>query len=106
MCVSGDRIFLSVSYGRANRSRIVVYRNPIGEKAHRTVSLSDRVKVSLWFLDGNNYIGEIDFPPMSEGIVMIGNHLAVLSESGATKYQSGGKRPVSRVMMLDVSTLK
>ncbi len=38
-------------------------------------------KVPLWFLDGRNYIGEIDFPPMSEGIVMIGEQLAVLSES-------------------------
>ena len=106
MCVSGDRVYLSISYGRANRSLIVVYRNPIGEEAHRTVALSNGDRVPLWFLDGNNYIGEIDCPPMSEGIVMIGNQLAVLFESGANRYQFGGKGPVDRVMLLDVSQFK
>ncbi|MEM8672035.1 MAG: hypothetical protein AAGG48_31250 [Planctomycetota bacterium] len=102
MCVSGDRVFLSLSYGRANRSQIVIYRNPIGEAAHRTVSLSDGSDVPLWFLDGANYLGEIDFPPMSEGIAMVGHELAVLSESGANKYLFGGKGPLDRVLLLDV----
>lgn len=106
MCVSGDRVYLSISYGRANRSLIVVYRNPIGKEAHRMVALGNGDLVPLWFLDGNNYIGEIDFPPMSEGLVMIGNQLAVLSESGANKYQFGGKGPVDRVLLLDVSQFK
>jgi hypothetical protein len=85
---------------------IVVYRNPIGDEPHTTVTLSNGNRVPLWFLDGENYLGEIDFPPMSEGIVMIGNQLAVLSESGANKYQFGGKGPVDRVMLLDVSQFK
>ena len=102
----GDRVYLSISYGRANRSLIVVYRNPIGEDAHKLVALRSGDKVPLWFLDGRNYIGEIDFPPMSEGIVMIGEQLAVLSESGAKKYQSGGKGPLDRIVFLDVSRFK
>jgi len=106
MCVSGDRVFLSVSYGRRNRSTIVVYRNPIGEPAHKTVKLQRGDEVPLWFLDGDNYLGEIDFPPMSEGVVMIENRLAVLSESGASKYQLGGKGPLDVVVFLDVSTFK
>ena len=106
MCVSGDRVYLSVSYGRANRSRIVVYRNPIGDEAHKTVPLSNGTTVPLWFLDGKNYIGEIDCPPMSEGIVMIGDQLAVLYESGANRFQLGGKGPVDRLMLLDVSQFK
>lgn len=103
MCISGNRVFLSASYGRGNRSRIYVYKNPIGGAAHKTVSLSGGGKVPLWFLDGENYIGKIDFPPMAEGIVMIGDRLAVLSESGAAKYQSKGKGPLDRVLLLDVS---
>jgi hypothetical protein len=106
MCVAGDRVFLSVSYGRANRSRVVVYRNPIGKPAHKMVKLRSGEPVPLWFLDGQNYLGEIDFPPMSEGIVMIGKRLAVLSESGADKYQLGGKGPLDRVLLLDVSRFK
>ena len=103
MCVTADRVFLSLSYGRRNRSTIVVYRNPLREAAHSTATLRDGTKVPLWFLDGDNYLTEIDFPPMAEGIIMIGNRLAVLSESGATKYQPGGKGPLDVILLLDVS---
>lgn len=102
MCVAGERVFLSLSYGRSNRSTIVEYRNPIGEKAHSKAKLSDGSEVPLWFLDGENYVREIDFPPMSEGIAMVGRRLAVLSESGATKYLKGGQGPLDRLLMLDV----
>jgi hypothetical protein len=105
MCVSDKRIFLSVSYGRKNRSTIVVYRNPIGEAAHSEAKVRNGKTVPLWFLDGDNYLGEIDFPPMSEGIVMIDGRLAVLPESGADKYQAGGKGPLDVIVLLDVSKL-
>ncbi len=103
MCVTADRVFLSLSYGRRNRSTIAVYRNPLLEPAHSTATLRDGAKVPMWFLDGDNFLTEIDFPPMAEGIVMIGNRLAVLSESGANKYQSGGKGPLDVILLLDVS---
>lgn len=106
MCVSADRVFLSISYGRRNRSTIAVYRNPIGEPAHQMVKLQNGDTVPLWFLDGKNYLGEIDFAPMSEGIVMMGKRLAVLSESGASKYQAGGKGALDVVVFLDVSRFK
>lgn len=106
MCVHGDRVYLSVSYGRTNRSLIVAYRNPIGKKPHKMVALENGDEVPLWFLDGDNYVGELGIPPMSEGIVMIGDRLAVLFESGAGKFQVGGKGAVDRVMLLDVSQFK
>ena len=105
MCVAGDRVFLSVSYGRTNRSRIVVYRNPIGGEAHEQVELNDDL-IPLWFLDGENYLGEVDFPPMSEGIAMVGEQLAVLTEAGASKYLFGGKGPIDRIQLLKVSEFK
>ncbi len=102
MYVSENRVYLSLSFGRKNRSTIVVYKNPIGEAAHKTVQIRGD-SVPLWFLDGENYLGEIDFPPMSEGITMIKNKLAVLSESGASKYKIGSKGPLDRIIYLDVS---
>ncbi len=103
MCVSGDRVYLSISYGRSKRSLIAVYRNPIGKDAHQRVEVIPGKEIPLWFLDGKNYIGEIDCPPMSEGIAMVGDQLAVVFESGADQYQLGGQGPVDRVLLLDVS---
>jgi hypothetical protein len=106
ICIDETRVFLSVSYGRRNRSKIVAYRNPIGTAAHSKVKLRGGETVPLWFLDGENYLGEIDFPPMSEGIVMVGDKLAVLPESGAAKYQFGGKGPLDVIILLDVSRFR
>jgi hypothetical protein len=102
MAVTRGRVFLSLSYGRRNRSTIVIYRNPLREAPHSKATLSDGTTVPLWFLDGKNYLTEIDFPPMAEGITMIGARLAVLSESGATKYQRGGKGALDFILLLHV----
>ena len=104
MHVTDGRVYLSLSHGRRNRSTIVVYRNPLREAPHSKVGLSDGVTVPLWHLDGANYLTEIDFPPMAEGIAMIGNRLAVLSESGATKFQRRGKGALDMILLLDVPT--
>lgn len=106
ICVSGDRVYLSISWGRRNRSTIAVYRNPIGGAAHSTARLRDGTAVPLWFLDGENWLGNINFPPMSEGIVMLKDRLAVLAESGAGKYQRGGKGPLDQILLLDVSGIE
>jgi len=66
------------------------------------IILSDGTTVPLWYLDGENCLKKIDFPPMAEGITMIGGRLAVLSESGATKYQRGGKGALDFILLLHV----
>ncbi len=106
MCVTDEAIYLSLSFGRRGRSTIVEYKNPLGGPAHAATKLTDGTEVPLWFLDGENYVREIDFPPMAEGIVMIGDRLAVLSESGAKKYQFAGRGPLDRVLLLDVGREK
>lgn len=106
ICVSGDRVYLSISWGRRNRSTIAVYRNPLGGAPHSAVRLRDGSRVPLWFLDGENWLGEIDFPPMSEGIAMLGSRLAVLAESGAGKFQRGGTGPLDQILLLDVSGIE
>ena len=55
------------------------------------VALENGDEVPLWFLDGDNYVGELGIPPMSEGIVKIGDRLAVLFESGQVSFRSAGK---------------
>ncbi|MFO7737241.1 MAG: hypothetical protein R6V46_02100 [Desulfatiglandaceae bacterium] len=102
ICITDDQIFLSISYGRRNRSTIAVYENPLGEQPHRNIALDSGRTVPLWYLDGKNLIKEIDFPPMSEGVTMINGKLAVLSESGAEKYQRGGLGPLDYIIFIDL----
>ena len=102
ICITDKYIFLSISYGRRNRSIIAIYKNPLQEQPHRTVTLENGLKAPLWYLDGKNIIKEIDFPPMSEGITMIDDKLAVLSESGAEKYQKGGLGPLDRIILINL----
>ena len=104
MYVTDKRIFLSLSYGRRNRSTIVIYKNPLRETPHARANLSDGTVVPLWYLDGKNYLTEIDLPPMAEGITMVGDKLAVLSESGANKFQRQGLGPLDYILFLDVSS--
>ena len=102
ICITDKTIFLSISYGRRNRSVIAIYKNPLQEQPHRTVTLENGLKAPLWYLDGKNIIREIDFPPMSEGITMIDGKLAVLPESGAEKYQRGGLGPLDHIILIDL----
>ena len=102
ICMTDKTIFLSISYGRRNRSIIAIYKNPLKEEPHRNVTLENGLKAPLWYLDGKNMIREIDFPPMSEGITIIDGKLAVLPESGAEKYQSGGLGPLDHIILIDL----
>ncbi|UCF84481.1 MAG: hypothetical protein JSV50_02295 [Desulfobacteraceae bacterium] len=102
ICITDKYIFLSISYGRRNRSIIAIYKNPLQEQPHRTVTLENGLKAPLWYLDGKNIIREIDFPPMSEGITIIDGKLAVLPESGAEKYQNGGLGPLDHIILIDL----
>ena len=106
ICITDKTIFLSISYGRRNRSIIAIYKNPLKEEPHRTVTLENGLKAPLWYLDGKNIIREIDFPPMSEGITIIDGKLAVLPESGAEKYQSGGLGPLDHIILMNLEELQ
>ena len=55
----------------------------------------------MWFLDGRNLVRENRFAPMSEGIALVGDKVAVLTESGAQKYQLLGKGPVDHLILYD-----
>jgi hypothetical protein len=98
-------VVLSLSWGRRNDSLIAVYDTPLRESPHTQVSWDDGETVPLWYLDETNLIVETILPPLSEGITMVDGKLAVLFESGAQKFQHGGKAPIDRLLLLDLSSL-
>jgi hypothetical protein len=106
ICMTKKTIFLSISYGRKNRSIIAIYKNPLKEAPHRSVTLENGLEAPLWYLDGKNMIKEINFPPMSEGITIIDGKLAVLPESGAEKYQRGGLGPIDHIILMNLEELQ
>jgi hypothetical protein len=95
--------YLSISYGRTNNSLIAAYYNPLNEKPHSKISISGQ-NIPLWFLDGKNHIKTLSFPPMSEGIAPLNGKMAILTESGARKYQTGGKGPIDNIIYYNLST--
>lgn len=103
--LSEKYVFLSISYGRRNDSLIAIYHKPLAEPPHTYSSWDDGSRIPLWYLDETNLIAEILLPPLSEGITMVDGKLAVLFESGAQKFQHGGKAPVDQLLFLNPSSL-
>jgi hypothetical protein len=99
--LSEKYVFLSISYGRRNDSLIAIYHNPLSEAPHTHISWDDGGKIPLWYLDATNLIAEIILPPLSEGITLVDGKLAVLFESGAQKFQYGGKTPIDQLLFLN-----
>lgn len=103
MAASEDKIILSQSYGRTNKSSLFIYDNPISGKPHSAVNLNGKM-VPVYFLDGKLGCEKVQAPPMSEGLAYAGGKLYILFESGADKYAGGGgKDPTENVwtMILD-----
>jgi hypothetical protein len=103
MATSEDKIILSQSYGRTNKSSLFIYDNPISGKPHSAVNLNGKM-VPVYFLDGKLGCEKVQAPPMSEGLAYAGGKLYILFESGADKYANGGgKDPTENVwtMILD-----
>ena len=98
-----DKVVLSQSYGRNNKSTLFFYDNPIGEKPHSTTNLNGK-QVPVFFLDGKLPCETVQAPPMTEGLAYADGVLYILFESGADKYANGGgKDPTENVwtMIID-----
>lgn len=101
-----NHIFLSLSYGRRNRSSIEIFNNPFSEEPHKIVQSLDGSDVPLWFLDGENHVRSIDLPPMAENMATDDEKLLILFESGASKFRWFGKKPIDQLILLKVEELK
>jgi hypothetical protein len=100
MYATDDYIYLSISYGRRHRSRVEIHRNPLSTPPHRMAQTSKGKTVPLWFLDATTELRSIDLPPMSQNLIVIDGQLAVLFESGASKFRFFGKKPLDHIVLL------
>ena len=100
--VVGNKIALSQSYGRTNKSTIFLYDNPIGTEAHSTFK-ANNVDVPVYFLDSKQLSKKVTALPMSEGLAAMDGKLYILFESGADKYANGGGLdPTENVWIMNV----
>jgi len=93
-------VYLSASFGRKNDSRLITFKSPVDEVPHQSVELVPGMVIPLWFLDEINKVNELTLPPMSEGIVVYDNSLAVLFESAAAKYRNSARLPLDRLQII------
>ncbi len=100
--VTAKTVALSQSYGRTNKSTIMLYENPIGTEAHTTKTLNG-VEIPVYFLDSKQPSTQIVAPPMSEGLAARNGELYILFESGADKYANGGGLdPTENVWIMNI----
>lgn len=83
------RFALSQSYGRANDSALLVYRDVLQDAPQGSFAVGGE-DVPLWYLDTGAEAARIVAPPMAEGITVADGDLLVLFESGATYYRTNG----------------
>ena len=87
--ITENTVALSQSYGRGNRSKILLYENPMATQAHQYFGLNGK-DIPVYFLDGQVPSKSIVAPPMTEGLAVMDGQLYILFESGADKYANGG----------------
>lgn len=102
---AGKHIILSQSYGRRNPSSLSVYRRPFAEESGDFFELESGVQVPVWHLDSSRHIRTLKTPPMSEGIARVDGQLAVLYESGASKFSRFASLPLDRIQLVDLGLL-
>jgi len=104
--IEGDRIYLSASFGRKNKSRLLVFPNPLGTEPHETLTDTSGASVPLWILTEEEALDRMILPPMSEALVLYGNRLAILFESAASKYRDTALYPLDKLQFLPLDALE
>lgn len=94
---SDGRLYLSQSYGRRNKSTLLLFDNPLANPPAGVLSLGKQAKASLWYVDRVAARSETTAPPMMEGITVVDGRLLILFESGAEKYRYTGLWSVDRL---------
>ena len=97
---SGEFV-LSRSYGRNNKSSLLLYRGVLDSNPDRTVRINGK-EVPLWFLDSETSVKSITAPPMLESLERADGNVLALFESAADPYRDTALDPVDDVMRLDL----
>lgn len=100
---SGEFV-LSRSYGRNNKSDILIYRGVLDAAPDKTVQINGR-EVPLWFLDSRNSVKTISAPPMMESLERSDGQVLALFESAAEPYRDTALDPVDDVMRLNLQKI-
>ncbi|RKX90653.1 MAG: hypothetical protein DRP59_09560 [Spirochaetes bacterium] len=93
-----NTVILSTSYGRRNKSRLTSYTVP---DFTESFELSGESRIPMAVLTVKDKIRSLVVPPMSEGIAVYNDSIAVLYESGSDKYRSTALFPQGRIQLLD-----
>ncbi len=94
------KIVFSQSYGRKNNSRISVYPDPLENPVSGTFEAPDGRTIPVWILGEDILEKKITAPPMTEGLTLYNNLIAVLYESGSDKYRATARNPRDSVDFL------
>lgn len=97
---SGEFV-LSRSYGRNNKSSLLLYRGVLDSNPDRTVWINGK-EVPLWFLDSETSVKSITAPPMLESLERADGNVLALFESASDPYRDTALDPVDDVMRLDL----
>ena len=99
-----SNISLSLSYGRTNDSRLLIFEDVLSKNPDMTVSVNHK-DIPLWVLNLQNQICEFKALPMSEGILIKEGLLYILYESAAKKYLMTTKYATDYVWKVPFSAL-
>ena len=100
-----DHLVLSRSYGRTNNSRLSVYQSPLDEPPDHSFSFPNGRAVPVRLLDEPRHRKTIVAPPMTEGICVFSDTLALLFESAADKYRRTARHPQDRIHFLSADII-
>lgn len=98
--VKDNKIIMSQSYGRYNDSHILTYDNVLIKETNYTYSHNDKI-LPLYYIDESNLVESLKAPVLSEGICLYNGKIAIIFESGASKY-----RVTARCVVEDIYFIK
>ncbi|TBL78944.1 hypothetical protein [Paenibacillus thalictri] len=98
--IHNGQIALSQSAGRTNDSTLLTYKDERSGAPHQNVRYGDK-EVPLWFLDSANQLNRVTMPPLSEGLAVVKDNLAVVFESGAMQYRVSAKFVMDQIYYIN-----
>jgi len=101
LIVTTPFIYLSRSYGRSKHSYLEIHRIPLPTVSPPSLKLGNAT-IPLHLIDSDSMSHSIKLPPMSEGICLYKNQVAILFESGAEKYRERGLGQIDRLVFYTI----
>lgn len=101
ICVTGDELFLSCSYG-ISKSSILIYKNIFSKSPNRFTVFGEK-QIPLLILTKENFKQKLSLPSMSEGIDDFDGRLYILFENAAKKYRIFTRRKLKNIFSISLN---